>query len=469
MYTFYAIVAFIVVFSALILVHELGHFWMAKRAGVKVEEFGIGMPPRIWGKKVGETIYSVNWIPFGGFVKMLGEDGTKAILPWTKKRSFQGQPVRKQILIVCGGVMMNLLLAFLLLTIGFVIGIEPLIVDEEDYLNAIRDGYIEVQIGVSEDMPDKEVQVQRLVYFDSDNSVFHGLLSTGDTILTADGEMILTYEDLEKVFMDSGTGEVKITASGEDIEKTFSFNLPQRCPIVSFVEIGSSAETSGLKAGDLVKSIDGVAVSSAEQIIVLTQKHDGKGSVIYEVIRDGETLIFTVPLGEKDGRAGVALADFVSSYGNLSLYSDYVPHTLLAVNPVRYGLTAPVHAISEMWRLGKMTAETFVGVLKQFLSAGGVPAGVTGPVGIAQMTYVILQDGFAAMIRFIALLSLSLGVINILPLPAMDGGHLFFLLYQGISGKKPNPKWENLIHTVGFFFLILLLVYVTFNDVLNLF
>lgn len=141
----------------------------------------------------------------------------------------------------------------------------------------------------------------------------------------------------------------------------------------------------------------------------------------------------------------------------------------MGFDTVQYGWSAPVVAFKEMGRLAKITAVMFGGVLQQFVSGQGVPDGVAGPVGIAQMTFVTVQAGFAALLRFVALLSLSLGVINILPIPALDGGKFFFIMVRALTGKKLNAKYEGLIHAGGFFFLIALIVYVTFNDVMNLF
>ena len=151
------------------------------------------------------------------------------------------------------------------------------------------------------------------------------------------------------------------------------------------------------------------------------------------------------------------------------MYTSYVPHELLGVEKVSYGFLSPVVAVQEMVRLGKLTAVMFVDVFGGFLTGSEVPAGVAGPVGIAQMTFVNLQNGFAAMLRFVALLSLSLGVINILPIPALDGGRAVFIIYHAVTGRKPNPRIEQWIHTAGFLLLLLFLAYVTFNDVLSFF
>ncbi len=501
---FLTAIVFIFIFSFLILVHELGHFVAAKRAGVKVEEFGFGLPPRIWGVKKGETIYSINWIPFGGFVRMLGEDGDSH-----DKRSFTNQSLWVQTKIVCAGVLMNLLTAFLLLTFGFLIGIEPLLANVDDFYDAIRAGQVEIQPGfidaksgemilkvdgqpinsiekwdsLSDDAvatvsKGKDIftekidkskfspsYMNRLVYFKDENSVFNGKLLPGDVLLTVDGAQILEEADLLAGIKGKTSFDISYYRPGEGILET---NITQSpiYPVISYIEIGSPAEQIGLMIGDQVKMINEKQILRAENVVEITAENTAK-SMRYMVIRDGNNLSFEIPLRE-DGRVGVSVANLLQDNA-ISFYSSLIPHTLIEVHKVHYGFYAPVQAFNDMWKLGKLTGLMFVKVLGNFVSGGSVPAGVSGPVGIAQMTYVFLQDGFAAIIRFMALLSLSLGVINILPIPALDGGRFLFIVVQAITGKKANAKIEGYIHTAGFAFLLLFIAYITFNDVLRLF
>lgn len=467
MYILTAIV-FVLIFSLLILVHEFGHFWAAKRADVKVEEFGFGLPPRMFGKKKGETIYSLNWIPFGGFVRMLGEDGSD---PESKKnkRSFVNKTLWQQTKIVCAGVFMNLFLAFLLLTFGFMIGIEPLIASVDDFYAGIRDGVVKVEATeiVDEDVESTgygQTYLSRMVYLEDSASIFYGTLKDQDIILTVNDKEILNEEDLISALHFESKLKLNFYRPNEG-ETSVVINVKEQHPVITYIEESSPAATY-LRVGDKVKSINGKNVSSGEQVVSFTQENES-GSILYNIIRDGGENSFSIPLRE-DGRIGVAVADLVYSL-NTSVYESYVPHTVLSIEKVKYGWGAPIQAVKEMWRLGKITAAMFVNVLGNFLKGGEVPEGVSGPVGIAQMTYVFLQDGFAAIIRFVALLSLSLGVINILPIPALDGGRLLFIVIQGFTGKRPSPRIESLIHGAGFVFLLLFIVYVTFNDVLRLF
>lgn len=521
------VIIFIVVFSVLILIHEAGHFFAAKRAGVKVEEFGMGLPPRMFGVKKGETIYSINWIPFGGFVRMLGEDTTTKESR-SSERSFANQPLRTQAWIVVAGVVMNLLLAFVLLTVGFWVGIEPLISTEEDFYAGIDDGTVNVEPGIvvvevnelnvvfepgdrilvdsleewqasvdavneggeaplvqvdradgtsGEETLSKELLEQTvfspmylpsLVYREDLSSVFTGVLQDGDAIIRVNGVVILNEEDFYQNLKGQDLVSMTVYRPGfGDLEVPFS--VPVSYPIVTFVQPESPAAVGGLEMGLEVLALNGTAVQSATEVTELTAEYAALGPIMYEVKRGEE--IFTVQLTprEEDGRVGIGLSDLLPNYGNLSLYQSYVPHTLMGFDTVQYGWSAPWVAFKEMGRLAKITAVMFVGVIQQFVSGQGVPEGVAGPVGIAQMTFVTVQAGFAAMLRFVALLSLSLGVINILPIPALDGGKFFFIAVQAITGKKMNAKYEGLIHGAGFFFLIFLILYITFNDVMNLF
>lgn len=463
------IIVFVLVFSLLILVHEFGHFAAAKRSGVKVEEFGIGIPPRIWGVKKGETLYSINWIPFGGFVKMLGDtaDGKKAS---KSKRSFDQQPIRAKMLIICAGVLMNFLLAFVLLTFGFLVGIEPLIASEEEFLDAVRDG--QVELAIANEGSEEAFYVPRLKYLEDEDSVLNDYLEDGDTILSVNGFEVLNSEDFfEAVSKRVSPVEMEVyRANGGSITNLVMTGFGGDTEtIVSFIEESSPADVAGLEIGDSLISVGGKAINSAEDVASATAEFASGGQIAYQLIRDGKTIALNIPLREEDGRVGISVSDMVPVFDNFSLYQSYTGHELLEIEKVQYGLMAPVVAGAEMWRLGKLTAVMFVDVFAGFLSGGDVPDGVAGPVGIAQMTFVNMQDGFAAMLRFIALLSLSLGVVNILPIPALDGGRAVFIIYHAITGRKANPHFEQWIHTGGFFLLLLFLVYVTFNDVLSLF
>ncbi len=363
------ILIFILIFSVLVLVHEWGHFKMARRAGIKVEEFGIGLPPRakkIYKDKKG-TIYSLNWIPFGGYVRLYGEDSSdpKALKAGD---SFASKTKWQRTQVIVAGVVMNFLLAWLLITIGFTVGMKPFLVTQEDVTRAEAAGLIEL---------DEAIYIQDI----EDNSpLLEAGVLPGDLIIEVDGQVA---------------------------PKTAAF------------------------VGEL----------KANQTVDLT------------VLREEESLNFEVQTNNS-GKLGFVISD-----------APYI----VDQKTVRY----PVHvaaweSVKEVGRLSYLTLDMLGDVVVSLVAKFTVPEGVAGPVGIFQMTQKFTQEGVIALLQFTALLSISLGVINIMPFPALDGGRFLFIIFETILRKRPNAKWEAAIHGIGFILLILLILVITWNDIMNL-
>lgn len=367
---FLTILVFILIFSVLVLVHEWGHFIMARKAGIKVEEFGIGLPPRakaLFTDKKG-TIYSLNWIPFGGYVRLFGEDVTDPkVLGATD--SYASKTKLQRTAVIVAGVFMNFLLAWFLITIGFTIGMKPFLVTQEDVMKAKETGLIETQ----------------------------------DALFVSD------------IFENSPLSRTE------------------------------------LKKGDLVLQINGQDIPKAE---ALSRTLTANEPVELIILRDKKNLTITATT-DAEGKLGFGVAD-----------TFYV----VSQKELRY----PVHvaawkSVQEVGRLSYLTVKMLGNVIVTIVSEFTVPDGVAGPVGIAKMTYQFTQQGVMALLQFTALLSISLGVINIMPFPALDGGRFLFILIEIIIRKKPNAKWESVIHGVGFIFLMLLILLITGNDIIDLF
>ncbi len=460
-----SILAFLIIFSLIIFIHELGHFLAAKRAGIKVEEFGFGMPPRMWGKKRGDTIYSVNWIPFGGFVRMLGEDLSD---PQAKKskRSYLNKPLRSRILVAIAGVLMNLLLAFFCLTLGFWIGIEPLIVTSEDFVDVVRDGGIVMEVG--EHDGGYVVALPRVAVFDVErwSQADEIGFEEGDIVLKINDEEVFTISDYDELTA-YGVDQYEVWRDGEAVFLDGEIEEEQAA-VVSYVLEGTPAEEIGLQVGDLILELQGEEIYYATDVFEVTASSD-ESVLEYVVERDGDVLAFDIERGE-EGYVGIYVGnvDYEENFG-LALYDTSLNTTVYEITPVRYGLSAPVESVRELWRLGGLTIGMIKDLFGDLLSSGEIPDGVAGPVGIAQMTHVFVQEGFASVIRFVALLSLSLAVFNIIPFPALDGGRLAFLLFEAVTGRKPNQRFETALHGLGFMLLMLLLLAVTFQDIARLF
>ena len=355
------LIIFILVLGVLILAHEWGHFIIAKRSGLTVEEFGFGFPPRIFSIKRGETLYSINLLPLGGFVKILGEDGTGLENP----KSFSSKSVGIRSLITISGVFMNFLLAAFLLVIGFYIGL-PQIIDKNNEALAKN---VEIQIiAVSNDSP---------------------------------------------------------------------------------------AEKSGIKMGDVIKYVksENKNVTINEISILQENINDRKGKEITIAIQRGKEMleINAVPRinpPEGEGALGIALA----KTGIIS-YSWYKSFWL--------GIKS---AFVISWEIIK----GFGGLLKNLITSGKIPQDISGPVGIAVLTNQAATLGFIYLLQLVAIISLNLAVLNLIPFPALDGGRLLFLGIEKIKGSKVNPMIENAIHSIGLVLLLALIILITYKDILKL-
>jgi len=357
------IIVFVLILILLILVHELGHFVMAKRAGIKVEEFGFGLPPRMFGIKKGETIYSLNWLPLGGFVRICGENGPEEVQTEDESRAFYRQPIGKRAKVLVAGVAMNVILAITLLGVGHWIGL-PTIIEDTDVSSAAK---------------------------------------------------------------------VQITS--------VAFNSP--------------AAEAGLNIGDTIKELkfgeESIVPNKMIEIQNFTDSHLGEEITV--VIERGKTnldknIIPRTESPENEGPMGIGLArTAIVSY----------PFYQAAIK----GITS---AVNLLW----FTFATLGSILWQLITAGKVAGEISGPVGIYNLAGQAIQLGFIYILQLTALLSINLAIINILPFPALDGGRLLFLAIEKIKGSPVNQKIEGWIHTVGFALLILLLIAITWRDVVRL-
>jgi len=534
-----SIIAFVIIFSIIVLIHEAGHFFMAKKSGVKVLEFGIGLPPRIWGKKKGDTIYSINWIPFGGFVQMLGENShDKRLLK--NNKSFVSKPPRIRAMILCAGVFMNFLLSWVLLTAGFTVGMQPLLLPDDilpalrsenilleegvkiktveaggfaekvgfkagdiiysingekpsyavflealsspnKIFNIIRDGNFVVLKIEKKDLPaDYNKKLIGLEYFeplefprvkiksmDEYGDFFKAGIIEGDYVLKVDGVQIFYTDDLFEAIKAKDSFKVLIYRDGVKKELTVS-TQSNRGIIVVDIFADSPAQKAGILKGDVVLAVNGVSFYDGEKLINYIDDNSTK-TLAVSVLRGEEKISFDVK--PKDGKMGVIMSDMIVSNPNNGyvIYDDGILSSVIKIQDQKYPIYKSAYvAFSEMWKISKMTSSMFFSFIGKAVTSGSVPAQVSGPIGIAQMTHVFVKEGLVSLVRFLALLSLSLAVINILPFPALDGGRLIFVLFEWITGRRVSAKFENYIHSAGYVVIMFLVLMVSYSDILRI-
>ncbi|TSC91922.1 MAG: hypothetical protein CEN90_37 [Parcubacteria group bacterium Licking1014_17] len=354
------VIIFIIVLGVLVFVHEFGHFITAKRAGMKVEEFGFGFPPRIFGVKKGETLYSINWIPLGGFVKIFGEGDPEL----KESRSFYAGTKLNRSVVVVAGVVMNVILAFILLSLVNFIGVRKGI----DNVAAAKDVSIEI-VTVALNSP-----------------------------ASAAGLM-----DMDE--------------------------------ILGFKENGSSIKIPTLE------SVQKYIKSHGGSEITMVIKRDG------EILDKKITPRVNPPSGE--GATGIVLVQ---------------------VGTVKYSLgKSIIEGVRETGLTYYYTAVGYATVIKNVFVTGKPGVELTGPVGIAVYTGKVARMGFVYLLQFMALISINLAVLNIIPFPVFDGGKLLFIIVEALR-KKPLPrKVEYGINAVGFVLILVLMVYVTTKDIFKFF
>ena len=360
------IILFLLVLGLLVLVHELGHFLMAKRGGVAVDEFGIGFPPKLWAKRLGETVYSLNILPLGGFVKLRGEDGTD--LPDMKSLGAKSRGV--QALIMVAGVVANILLAWMLLSAALFLGLPA------------------------------------------------------STATVPEGAII-----------------------------------PDASLIITGVRAGSPAEEAGLKVGDEILTIKKANLSpknlEAETVIEFLTKNASPVNLTYLSPNSEEvkTALITPVVGlvEDDIPAiGISL----DRIGTLKL-----PFFSAIIEGFKFTGRIIEATVLGLGQIVKEAASGEKNILKAFVG----PVGLVGLVGDAS------DFGLAYLLSFIAFISVNLAIFNLLPLPALDGGRLLILAIEAIIRRPLPVRFTTWLNLLGFAFLLLLMVVITYSDLVRLF
>jgi len=413
--SFESILAIIVVFSLLVLVHELGHFLLAKRAGILCREFALGMGPKIFSIKRGETEYTLRLLPIGGLVRMAGEDPELDILKPHMRLGLERDAVGKVTRILLdpddralGRVVFGTVLRFDLehaLTLTMEVDGEQRTFSVHPQAHLVKGGQ-EVQIAPYNRQFKGKTVMQRFW------AIFAGPAAN----------FLLAF--------------VLFASIG------LMYGVPHDVAQLGEVRAGGPAAQAGLKEGDRVISIEGNPVNSWQDIVQAVSKSPGQ-RLTFVIERDG--VRHTVPVQVSDE----------NKVGKILVAS---PVTYSPWEAVKYG------AVSTY----EFTAMILKSLALLFTGHVGLQD-LSGPVGIFKMTGEFAQQGLAILMKWAAVLSINLGLFNLLPLPALDGGRLAFLLVEALRGRPVDPHKEGMVHFLGFAFLMLLILVVTWNDLQRLF
>ncbi|OGO04964.1 MAG: RIP metalloprotease RseP [Chloroflexi bacterium RBG_13_54_8] len=428
-----ALVGFIVALFVMMSSHELGHMVAAKRAGVVVEEFGIGFPPRLFAVKRGQTSYSVNLIPLGAFVRTPGENdptvpGSLASKgPWTRMAVYAAGPL------------VNILLAFVALSAFFMLPTE-----------VIRGDGVMV-FSVSEDSPAEEAGIE-----------------SGDIIQSIDGQQIREWQDVQDlVNQDGGKAKalilVRSEGSGEStseqqlqitLEPKYDSDLGRYAigvllcwGIVTGVADGSPAEAAGIESGDTILGIDGEAVYSDETVLNALDSAVAGQTVEVVLLRGGEVVSASLQLGSED----------------VGVHSSWVTDTRIEKERVAF------------WQALYRGGDYIVHV--PYLIKESIPIiredpskGLVGVVGAGQLTVeAVKSSGFSNVLLLAGIISIGLALFNFIPIPPLDGGGMLIGLIEGLrGGKRLSPKTVRLAYMAGTALMIALFVLIMYNDIARL-
>ena len=446
--TFYTIFHFIVAIGILVSIHEFGHFWVARKAGVKVLKFSVGFGKAIWSyqKTPDSTEYVVSAIPLGGYVKMVDErDGEvkQEDLPY----AFNRQSLFARSAIVAAGPVFNLLLAIVLLWAVFVIGetgMRPIVGTVESGTLAAEAGFLEGEeiLSVNDEYAPTWSEVM--------NILFSSAIQGEQEIKV----VVKDNDEIERIHF--------ITLSENDVEtpKVFYEKLglkpwsPVLKPVIGKVVDNMPAFASGLQTGDLIITADDVKITDwMEWVEYVKSRPEVEIQLVVE--RDGVHIPLTIvpkriKSEEKDfGRIGAGVK---------------IPEELMDSLRVEYSLSAGdalIAAVERTWFYSTSTLK----MMGKMLIGKASSKNLSGPISIAQYAGKSAEMGFVPFLKFLALVSVSLGVLNLLPIPVLDGGHLMFFAIEAIKGSPVSDRIQIYFQNVGILMLMSLMVFAVFLDI----
>ena len=448
------IIYFAITIGILVFIHEFGHFAAAKLSGMRADVFAIGFGKRLFGynKKSGfsfgelpkdfdgegNTDYRLSLLPLGGYVKIAGMVDESGDVSFADKEpqpyEFRAKPLWAKVFVITAGVFMNLMLAWVIFWGANFFQGKPI------------------------------TPTTTLAYVEDGSPASKSGFKTGDKILSVNGKPVTNWEDLRaEVFINTLGENINVNVLRDGKEESFAINrklipedetqvmylIPDGVkPAIGEVLKDSPAEKSGIKIGDILLSINGIDLYSSKQATEIISSNAGK-VVNITLERNKELLNISVTPGE-DAKIGVAIATLFMGETKMRKYG--------AFESVYYG-----------WKdIEKMTALTFSMIGKVFTGNIEFKKAFGGPIKIAQIAAKSADSGFSSFMYFLALLSLSLAILNIMPFPVLDGGHLVMIVVEAIIKREIPIKIKMAIQNTGLVLLLLLMAFIIYNDIISL-
>jgi regulator of sigma E protease len=442
----WSLAAFIVALGILITVHEFGHFWVARRCGVRVERFSIGFGRALWRRTDRHgTEFIIAMIPLGGYVKMLDER-VEAVAPEFRHQSFNRKTVWQRAAIISAGPIANFVFAVFAYWLVFIIGVpsvRPVIAD-------ITPNSVAAAAKISPGMELKSLDGIETPDWDSVRLALIGKIGDAQTTIGiapfGSNQVVQKTLDLRQWHFEPDKQDpvvaLGIIPRGPQIES-----------VLSEVQSGSAAQKAGLQAGDRIVKVDGQLLDRWQSFVIQVRDNPGK-SINLEIERGGSPLSLTLipdtkPVGKDrvEGFAGVVpkVIPLPDEYKTIRQYGPF---------------TAFYEAGDKTWQLMKLT----VSMLGKLITGDVKLNNLSGPISIAQGAGMSAEYGLVYYLMFLALISVNLGIINLFPLPVLDGGHLLFLAIEKLKGGPVSERVQDLSYRIGTILLVLLMGLALFND-----
>jgi regulator of sigma E protease len=439
-----------VTLGIVVTVHEFGHFWVARRCGVKVLKFSVGFGRSVWSRQAQDGVeYAIGVLPLGGYVKMLDEREAPVDAD-LKAQAFNNKPPAQRIAIAAAGPMFNFILAIIVYFLLFLAGERGL----APVIGNVEPGSIAEMAGLESDQEIVAIDGQKTLTWQAVNFALLERLGDSGTI-----EFSVIYPPSQQVYSSQANLD-RWLAGAEDVDLIRELGIEPYRPVIPAIIGGladdGAAMKAGLQVGDEFVSIDGSTISDWMALVEEVKRSAGQERWL-GILREGLPLTIAVQI-----EAAVVDGDTI---GRLGVYPAPVD---FPVNMIRYLERGPMESLAAaLERTGALVVFT-LDSMKKMVEGLISPKNLSGPITIAKVATATAERGWASYFEFIALLSVSLGVLNLLPIPVLDGGHILYYAIEWIAGRPVPERVQIMGYQIGLFLVTCLMVFALYNDVARL-